>query len=63
MKKKVFLIVDWTNRIEQVFLKRFSAIGWLKNYHNCLPKAAGTAYWHRYKIIQGHIVFSKEVGG
>ncbi len=59
MKKKVFLIVNRNNIIEQVFMRRFKAIGWLKNYRNSIPKEVETEYFNNYEIIVGQLVFSE----
>ena len=60
-RKKVFLITDVNDNIEQVFLKGFEAIGWLKNYRHSLPPSIAEAQWHRYKIVPSRLsAFSKE---
>ena len=57
MKKKVFLIIGWDNKVEQIFQRRVPAIGWVKNYCNSLPKVAAPYYWNRYRIVVGHLIF------
>jgi len=59
-KKKVYLIIDWTNHVEEVFLTKVKAQGWLARFKNDLPKTADYNYQHKYRIVEYRIV-EKEI--
>ena len=57
MKKKIYLIINWNNKLEKLFLTKVSAQGWIKSYQNDIPKDSDRKYWSKYKIKEVWVNF------
>ncbi len=56
-KKKVYIILDWHGRVEDVFLTKVSAQGFIARYKNTTPHGVSNKYSTKYRIVIGTVVY------